>query len=476
MKTTTSVRAVVFLFPVGYHLGMSQVSRAFDLNETRAAPGAAKTKRGVCMKKRKNVCWIAMALLLLCGGCKKAEIPMEDYVRSNPVTNTVNAIMKSDTGYYYCTTYGRKMSLHYYDSNSGQNIFLCSKPECRHDGDAFCTATSEKYSVISACLYGGSLYLDVVECTDTEYLYKLLRVSGDGTELTEVITYLNVNNTSSSAIFGEQMLMHRGTVVLPYLLLNKDNPEIGVSGTFLYDLSTGELTQLPEFDFNLGEGDGRSGFCGYGDYIYFNQHEEHKNTLSRYCLTDGSIEDLELLINYQGKYVVWDEDTIYYTQAGNSIFQYSISTKASTRHDGFFVNKVILDFENGDYETQYSYTCNDMITDGTYLYVGEYLYFHKMSLEPVMAYQGPEGHLEKMKSCVHVYDENLTEIAKVEIETEKYLGYTDYFSIAILDGMVYLQTPEKVFRCTLEDFLSGEPPFEELYRHEVEIYSTRDWE
>lgn len=75
-------------------------------------------------------------VLLLCSGCGKKALPVEDYVSSNPAKVIYNAVMKTDTGYYYGSS-EKKMSIHYYDVGSGQNIFLCSKPECRHNGDAF---------------------------------------------------------------------------------------------------------------------------------------------------------------------------------------------------------------------------------------------------------------------------------------------------------------------------------------------------
>ena len=49
------------------------------------------------------------------------------------------------------------------------------------------------------------------------------------------------------------------------------------------------------------------------------------------------------------------------------------------------------------------------------------------------------------------------------------------FSLAILDGMVYLQTPKKMFACTVEEFVEGgTPPFKEIYNNEVDIPSLKD--
>ena len=426
------------------------------------------------MKGKTRISIVLFVLLLVLSGCGKKQVPIEDYVRSNPVTQGMNNIMKSDTGYYYGTATTGKMSLHYFDEASGQNIYLCSKPECRHDGDAFCTATSEKYSVHGTCFYGGSLYLDVLETTDTEYVFKLLRVSADGSELTEVITYQTVNKTSVNVLLGgEQMIIHRGVAVLPYLFLDMGQTMatgeiVGIMGTYLYNLVTGELTQLPEMKYeNLSKG--RERFIGYGDYIYFNTQQDRKNTLSRYCLTDGTVEDMELLRTYTGMYEVIDEDTIYYFYSGNSLFEYNISTKENITHDGIFVKTNVYHNPvlNEDFEKVGTYTCTDMVTDGTYLYVGEGVSFHETSKGYLGTRVYSDGEEEKIPSRVYVYDRDLNEVVSVEVNAEPYLGYTDSFSVAILDGMVYMQTAPTVFACTLEEFLKGgEPPFEPLYDHQ----------
>ena len=425
------------------------------------------------MKKIKVYGVFLFFLFLVLTGCGKNQVPVEDYIRTNPATSGMNPIMKSDTGYYYCTTEYGDMSLHYYDVASGQNIYLCSKPECRHDGNAFCTATSEKYDVNSVYFYGGSLYLSVLETTDTEFLFKLLRVSADGSELTEVVTYLTLNKTSLRALIGgEEMMIHRGVAVLPYTLISIDGTIVagdiaGVTGVCLYDLATGELTQLPELEYSTYN-PGRTRFTGYGDYIYFHTRINRKNTLARYCLSDGTVEELGLKSTFNGKYEVIDEDTIYYSYTGDYLFEYNISTKENTQHDSVFVttqeywNPVFKEYV----EKKASYTCTDMVSDGTYLYVGDAVSFHGTGKGNQGSIVYSDGTEEKIQSYVHVLDRDLNEVVKVEIGTEPYLGYEEYFSLAILDDMVYLQTKPAVFICPLEKFLKGgQPPFELLYDH-----------
>ncbi len=425
--------------------------------------------------KRKTIFSILLfVLLFVLAGCGKKQIPIEDYVQSNPATNGMTAILKSDTGYYYCTTEYGDMALHYYDEASGQNIYLCSKPECRHDGDVFCTATSEKYDVNSVCYYGGDLYLSVLETTESEFLFKLLRVAEDGSELSEVVTYLTINKTSLGAVIGgEEMIIHRGVAVLPYTLISTESTSItgeltGVTGTCLYDLVSGELTQLPELEYK-SKSNGRERFTGYGDYIYFNTQMDRKNTLSRYCLTDKTTEELELLRTYTGLYEVMDEDTVYYYYNGTRLFEYKISTKENITHENVFVSteKYWNPFYNEEVESEEDFTCVDMMTDGIYLYAGHGVYFRKTGKGNLGVISYSDGTEVKIKAYVHVYDRELNEVVKAELSTEPYLGYEEYFSVAILDGMVYLQTRPAVFSCTLEEFLQGgQPPFELLYEHE----------
>ncbi|MBP3579533.1 MAG: hypothetical protein J6K15_15625, partial [Lachnospiraceae bacterium] len=373
------------------------------------------------MKEKTKISIVFLALFFMLAGCGKEEIPIEDFVQTNPATAAINNIMKSDTGYYYSAAYGKTLSLHYFDVESGQNIYLCSKPECRHDGDVFCTATSSKYEINSTYFYGGSLYLDVVEATETEYLYKLLRVSADGSELTELVTYMTLNN-EAVVIAGQPMMIHRGVAMLPYRLGSIGNADEGVTGTYFYNLVTGELTALPELEYGT-KSNGRERFIGYGDYIYFNTQMNRKNTLSRYCLTDGTVEELELLNTYVGIYEVMDEDTIYYYYSGETLFEYKISTKETIRHEEVFLKRKMTYYSADDLELLFPdseitdgltygmetidrYKCQDMMTDGTYLYVAETVDFHNVNmLLPGMVVDAEE----MIAGYVHVLDRELTE-------------------------------------------------------------------
>ena len=112
-------------------------------------------------------------LLSLIGGGKE-KLVSEDLQRGNSRNIEVNSIMKTDKGFYYSQGGMEKLSLYYYDSANGKSMYLCNKPECRHEGDEFCAATSDKYYAMETVMYSGSLYVAAVEETETAYKYKLL--------------------------------------------------------------------------------------------------------------------------------------------------------------------------------------------------------------------------------------------------------------------------------------------------------------
>jgi len=128
---------------------------------------------------------------------------------------------------------------------------------------------------------------------------------------------------------------------------------------------------------------------------------------------------------------------------------------------------------NENFEKLEDYTCTDMVTDGTYLYAGKGVSFHKMSTGYLGTRVYADGVEQRIPSYVHVYDRDLNEVVRVEVNAEPYSGNIERFSLAILEDMVYMQTASTVYACTLEEFLmGGQPPFQPLYNHEGVEYSA----
>ena len=75
-------------------------------------------------------------------------------------------------------------------------MYLCNKPECKHDGSAFCVASNDKYSVIDYCLYDGCILAYVLEETDTQQVFKVISLALDGSSLSEVATVMMLEKTA----------------------------------------------------------------------------------------------------------------------------------------------------------------------------------------------------------------------------------------------------------------------------------------
>ena len=126
-------------------------------------------KKGVCIV-------LGMICLVLSAGCNK-EISQGDEGKLTGAANKEEVFVSedyilgseelrmTDRGYYYCT---RNNELRYIDFETGNEMYLCNKPECRHDGNEFCVATNKRYTIERFCLYNGKIIAAAVEETDTE--------------------------------------------------------------------------------------------------------------------------------------------------------------------------------------------------------------------------------------------------------------------------------------------------------------------
>ena len=208
--------------------------------------------------------FLLVSLSLL--GCSQKEalpldISSDDSLPGNPNSLTYEhkcpyAILRSDTGYYY--NEGRTLSLHYYDLTTQKDIFLCNKPECKHDGNAYCVATNKKYTPLTFQYYDNAIFATAY-CMDSKKLeFKLLRFAADGSSLSEVATYYSTNSANIDEIpltdgFGDGrygyhfLLIHRNKAFLPFSYHPEDNAE----GEYVYgmmelDLDTREMKSVYE--------------------------------------------------------------------------------------------------------------------------------------------------------------------------------------------------------------------------------------
>lgn len=440
-------------------------------------------------------CVIAAILfyLTICfAGCGEEKLVSQDQQRANCRNRDVNSIMKTDKGFYYSKKSLEPLNLYYYDAENGKSMYLCNKPECRHEGDEFCAATSDKYMVQETIMYSDSLYISAIEETETTYEYKLLRASLDGSSFSEVVTYFELDNIEVAPVYDwdtdQAVTIHRNKAFLPYRLENRNNQEIGVSGTAVYDLETGELTYLGEKQRELADWD--FNFMGCGDYMYYVHEQKYKTRLNRYSYKDGSVEELNLEKGFQGDYAVYDENTIFYIKLQQELYKYTYDTKENTRIQHTEWNGYDFDFTDDSGRTHTGwvdgYNIYSVLSDGEYVYIPE----NSSNEHSVGGYSGAsftliysdsekEEYIQEPRKAylqVTMLDSDGNYINHVDVETEELIGYDEYFTLHILDDAVYIQTPFKVYECSKEDFVAGNANFKEAYSQDIGIRNIKEFE
>lgn len=399
----------------------------------------------------------------------KGELTAEDYQPGN------SFVMKTEKGYYY-HRYEKTVNddkyigaFRYVDSATGKDIYLCNKPECKHDGNIFCVATNDKYTIGQTCLYNGRIFATALETTDTQYLFKLLAIALDGSEMSEIATYMTIGKMAAESagqvpLIGgnsDNLVVHRNKTVLPLAVVGRSD-DTDYRGTAVLDLDTGKVSYLDEEPLSK-ENAKIEGVSAYGDYIYYYRKEGRKNVLHRYCVKDGADESLKLQSGFQGMYAVLDEDNIVYTRyAANVLHLYHPSTgeseeaktlQAPARDEQGFWTGGIIDVQG-------------LMTDGTYLYAAR----------GTMILTSNDGH-KITKREIYVLDRNLEIIAVVNMAEvlpegiESTMNHTWEYNWSFLDDEIYtvflpnednlLKTA--VYKCKRSDFLEGNPKYEFLY-------------
>lgn len=442
---------------------------------------------------RKGIASILTALCLMglagCAGGEKnvgtketADTPTlvaEDLKQGN------DTIFNMGKGYYYYSK--TQHGFRYADSATGNDLYLCNKPECRHDGNEFCVATNGKYGINHVGMYGGRIFATAIEATDTQFKFHLLSIALDGSVLNEEVTYLTLENSGmlpALHVDKTQLYIHRNVALIPVWLVGSDETGLVQSyGTAVVNLDTKEVTYLDEEPFSP-ENQEIAEITAYGDYFYYCRAEKKKTTLYRYNIKDGTEEEHKLMVGFKGNYAVLDENTIVYTKSSNEVLC------VYHRETGENEEKVNLKrwkkwyFNGVADEDEEAYDAADIKTDGEYLYVME-------SGRTILHIDGDINVTENLhetgtseEAYVHVFDKEWNEVTAVdmaevmafatEVRTETQELYLKYNRMMYFEkDKVFCVLPNAnnteesyVYVCKREDFLSGNPQFELAYKRE----------
>ncbi len=424
---------------------------------------------------------VCLTGLLAFAGCKKdapKESVLSETVLPEDYKKETGGMMVTGQGYYYCSMENR--DLHYYDFASGTDMYLCNKPECKHDGNKFCVATDNTYRIDRVCLYGGRIFATAVEETDTEYLFKVLQIALDGSEMNELVTYYTLEKTGVTEVeyADDDLFIHRNRMVIP-MRVSGQGDDTTYCGTAWVNLDTKEVSYFDEEALskdNIAVTD----LDGFGEYIFYcKQMTRKKMELYRYHMTDGTVETCKLVTGFGGQYEPLNENTIVYIRkSGKTFYVYDHTTGENEEKELTFTFTEHLHDEDGaEHIWEHDSEAVGLRYDGTYFYVADKSFLRGDS--------DPEGSGEEViigNSYLHIFDGNYEKLAEMNVEEEltrpkpwtekvylgKYLHHSDpnvhlcYFGDNVYGVWSKVEAKEGhyVVKLKRSDLLTGNPEFE----------------
>ena len=416
-------------------------------------------------------------------GKKEYRFVSEDFEQGNRPGAKGNAMLRTEKGFYhYNDTLG---GFRYYDAATGKEMFLCNKPECRHDGNEFCVATNEKYTVLDYCLYGERLMVMAAELTETQILYKVLALALDGSSMDEVATVLELEKAAEMNLYAGRMYLHRNKALLTFTMgASYEQEDTMHYGAALLDLNAKEATFFDETPI-AKENVEMTGITACGDYFYYCQKEGKKTILHRYHIADGTDETCKLLTNFYGEYAVLEEDYIVYLRGDKTVLcTYRFSTGENEEKVTLFgmvpqfgSNLNVVGVSEGEFPAV------DLVTDGTYLYVPQAMIHFDVPYSDGRVEEWTEGEF----TCIRVFNKELEEVTVMNLVEQLPLENGEYdcsaeasFSIRTTQNLGFRYMGEDIYWCPISvpdmdtvenhvyyckrsDLLAGEPKFEFVY-------------
>ncbi len=350
-------------------------------------------------------------------------------------------IMETESGYYY--NVAQTLSLRYMEKATGNDIFLCAKPECMHDGNDACTATYNNLMVSEPVLYDGYIYFIGELRTEETAGYSLYKVAPDGSSLDKVADVAEERKPPQYDHYGGghihiDFIIHKGYAYMPYVIGCYSYLDFIQSGFAKVDIQTGETEILFKCD-DYSQASDFSVYAGCGDYVFYSA-----NTLSgygeavesyRYNIKTGESEMIMAEDNNKSTIACFDEKTVYYRYFNNE-------------------NKV---FMLKGYDTETLEPNSVEINTGESVIRGEILYY-----EDKFFFRGEEDIKVLGKD-----GELLGTISDEPVEDSFYYN-DDIFDIS--DGKLYTSVREEmlsekneVYCCNIDDILSGTGKWEKAY-------------
>ena len=400
------------------------------------------------------ICLITVIVLGFagCGG----KVAIIDAGQSNLGGRLLNPVIETDIGYYFNSTQREHMSLRYFDKQTGKTVYLCVKPECRHDGSSYCTATDSNIEAMYTALYDNKLYIVGIEDGNALTLY---RASLDGTEFTRLSKLMEIPKGFKEYEWSDgAFLIHRGKAFIPYNIVNTAD-DSGLVGMYVVNLSNLKHELVDERERYYEYDMGITSIKAAGDYVYyiFNGSailSPQNPVIKRYNIKTGEAEEILNLdrrkVSDITNFALIGDELWYSIQVPNEgrcyIMIYDTISGETREFEGELFNTVRDDI------VRY-FGFSDILYDGTYLYISEncvmYSYYADKENPPQ----------------IYIYSLDGKRLAQFSHE---YAGQC--FSINVIDGKVYFQTEKLIDSCLVQDILDGNA----VWKTEVVIEELSD--
>jgi hypothetical protein len=370
---------------------------------------------------------IAIAMLCGCSNSKQQTELSED----TPYNHGENVIMETDKG-YYTNSIGGTMCLRYYEKDTENQIFVCARPECLHNGSETCTATYKNLYCVNSVLYNDAIYILTIEGGDTVSV-SLYKAALDGTSITKVGTAFSVNNSAGEDYKlnndnDDYFMIHKGYAYIPYhISLGDGTYGFAGSGLVKMDISSGKTEQLYSGDDYFSPYPAE--LAGSGDHVYYNCRGYKITDATgtyRYNIVTGESEKLS-------------DNVLNLTYGERKLFSYGLN-------------------DDGTYCVS-AHDISDMdFTDG-WENISDYVFRSEPEIIP---YEDKVITVDKSQSIIYMYSENGGILGQIEYPDEND-QVPCYFSVS--DDKLYMRVhpvlvvtneyDEWVYSVSLEDIEKG---------------------
>lgn len=386
------------------------------------------------MKFRK-LAVILVSAIALCG-CSKGDVKT-DHSQLPPDTPYCKNIMETESGYYYNVT--QTLSLRYTEKATGNDIFLCAKPECMHDGNEACTATYNNLIVTKPVLYNGYIYFLGKFKTKETTGYSLYKAALDGSSLdkiTDVVEERIPPQYEECLCEHSRLIIHKGYAYVSYNI-GTSYLDFVQSGFEKVDIQTGKTETIFKHD-DYSKSLSYHLLAGYGDYFYycdqnFSFSPESSTNICRYNIKTGESE----------KIVLDDENIMTFSCVNdeNIYFRYFNREKEAVMLKGYNVET----FEPDDNEIN---TEERVISSDVLFYDNKFIFRGDKEIRIL----SNEGEL------LGTFSDELIENSARSIES--------IFDIS--NGRIFMsagdsEEEKEVFCCKIDDILNGKGEWEKAY-------------